>query len=680
MLRAGDILQNRYEILEAIGSGGMSVVYKAQCHKLNRLVAVKVLKEEFNEDSGFISKFKMEAQAAARLSHPNIVSVYDVVDDGNLHYIVMELIEGITLKNYIAKKGGLEIQETIGIAIQVAQGIAAAHEQHIIHQDIKPQNMIISRDGKVKVADFGIARAVSSQTMNTNAIGSIHYISPEQVRGGLSDERSDIYSFGITMYEMVTGKLPFEGENTVTIALAHLEDPITPPSVYNPDITVSLEKIILKCTQKKKDMRYSSVQEVITDLRKALVHPDEDVTQPVYDASGETRKLTSKELEMIKKGRKPRTPKTEPDDDNPNEKIERLLSGAGIVAAVLIVAVVISLAFKLSGLFRKGTEIPSGAESSVETSEEISLSASQTLMPSLISLSEEDARAKMTEKTLVMNVISKEFSDTIPQGCIMEQEYAENTVLHKDTIVNVKISKGNGLVSLAPYNLVGRLSEEAENLLTSEGFLVNQTEEASENIPAGTVIRYEPEEAAKGAAITLYVSAGPSAATGIVPRLVGEYEDVAVLLMEEAGFVPGEVTLAFSDEYEAGVVISQDVLEGTELGAGSAINYVVSDGPEGSGYHYYAYIDEVFDYSSMIGPGTGYFDLTLEVRVKQEVNGEPVYTTLIPARQVSGKTKLPLSFSMIEGADGVETGELEVVNADTEEVLKSYPLEFFPSN
>lgn len=211
MLMTGIMLQDRYEILEKIGSGGMSDVYKARCHKLNRLVAIKVLKAEFTSDAGFVSKFKMEAQAAAGLSHPNIVNVYDVVDEGELHYIVMELIEGITLKSYITKKGHLDVKESIGIAIQVAQGIEAAHEQHIIHRDIKPQNMLISRDGKVKVADFGIARAVSSQTMNATVVGSVHYISPEQARGGYSDERSDIYSLGITMYEMVTGRFPLRG-------------------------------------------------------------------------------------------------------------------------------------------------------------------------------------------------------------------------------------------------------------------------------------------------------------------------------------------------------------------------------------------------------------------------------------------------------------------------------------
>ena len=218
MLKKGDFLQERYEILEQIGSGGMSDVYKAKCHKLNRLVAIKVLKDEFCANAGFVASFKMEAQAAAGLSHPNIVNVFDVVDQDELHYIVMELIEGITLKNYIAKKGKLDNKEAIGIAIQIAQGMMAAHESHIIHRDIKPQNIIISMDGKAKVADFGIAKAVSMQGKNSDAIGSVQYISPEQASGSISDVRSDIYSFGITLYEMVTGTVPFDGNDVTASA------------------------------------------------------------------------------------------------------------------------------------------------------------------------------------------------------------------------------------------------------------------------------------------------------------------------------------------------------------------------------------------------------------------------------------------------------------------------------
>lgn len=324
MLRSGMYLQNRYEILEQIGSGGMSEVYKARCHKLNRLVAIKVLKAEFSDDASFVSKFKIEAQAAAGLSHPNVVSVYDVVDEGVLHYIVMELIEGITLKNYICKKGRLDVREAIGIAIQVAQGMAAAHEQHIIHRDIKPQNMIISRDGKVKVADFGIARAVSSQTIGATAMGSVHYISPEQARGGYSDERSDIYSLGITIYEMVTGHVPFDGENTVTVALAHIEAPLLPPSRLNPAVPPSLEKIILKCTEKKPENRYNNATELISDLRRALVNPGGDFvrTAPQVDDSP-TVTISAKELTLIKDGARQRDAREPGEFAEPARKQQR---------------------------------------------------------------------------------------------------------------------------------------------------------------------------------------------------------------------------------------------------------------------------------------------------------------------------------------------------------------------
>lgn len=363
MLRPGTYLQDRYEILELIGSGGMSDVYKAKCQKLNRLVAVKVLKEEFSNDSSFVGSFKMEAQAAARLSHPNIVNIFDVVDEGSLHYIVMELIEGITLKSYIAKKGRLDVKEAVGIAIQVAQGIAAAHEQQIVHRDIKPQNMIISKDGKVKVADFGIARAVTGQTTTVAAMGSVHYISPEQARGGYSDSRSDIYSLGITMYEMVTGYVPFQGDNAVAVALAHLEDPITLPSVYNPSIPISLEHIILKCTEKKPERRYAAVPEVITDLRRVLIHPNEDFVTIASDQDfgGETVTISDRELTAIKMGQQRRQDLSYdhmPEEYEQPERrygsqnqrrtgndgslgLERIMSGIGIFAAILIVALLI---------------------------------------------------------------------------------------------------------------------------------------------------------------------------------------------------------------------------------------------------------------------------------------------------------------------------------------------------
>ena len=276
MLTEGMFVGDRYEIVNKIGTGGMSDVYKAKDHTLGRYVAIKVLKPEFSEDVNFVTKFRTEAQSAAGLEHPNIVNIYDVGSENGMHYIVMEYVEGITLKTYIEKKGQLTFKEAVSIAIQVGRGIEAAHNKGIIHRDIKPQNIIISTEGKVKVTDFGIARAATSNTISSVVMGSVHYASPEQARNGFVDGKSDIYSLGIVMYEMVTGRVPFDGDTTVAVAIQHLQEEIVPPSAYAPNLPISMEKIILKCTQKNPDRRYESMTALLADLRKALISPNED--------------------------------------------------------------------------------------------------------------------------------------------------------------------------------------------------------------------------------------------------------------------------------------------------------------------------------------------------------------------------------------------------------------------
>ena len=288
MLREGMFLADRYEIIEQIGTGGMADVYKAKCHKLNRYVAIKVMKSEFSQDKTFVSKFWAEAQSAAGLTNPNVVNVYDVGVENGIYYIVMELVEGVTLKKYIEKRGKLPYKEAVSIAIQVANGMDAAHKHNIVHRDIKPQNIIISKEGKVKVTDFGIAKVASTATINTSAsMGSVHYISPEQARGGYSDERSDIYSLGITLFEMLTGTVPFDGDTAVSVAVQHIQDTIPAPSQLVEGIPVSVDKIVLKCTQKKTDRRYQSAYDLIVDLKKSLVMPEDDFVKlaPMYDTS-----------------------------------------------------------------------------------------------------------------------------------------------------------------------------------------------------------------------------------------------------------------------------------------------------------------------------------------------------------------------------------------------------------
>ena len=390
MLKTGMIIAERYEILGKIGTGGMADVYKAKDHKLNRFVAVKVLKPEFREDTTFIRKFKSEAQAAAVLTHPNIVNVFDVGDDNGVYYIVMELIEGITLKEYISKKGKLSVKEATSIAIQVSMGLEAAHSHGIVHRDVKPQNIIISMDGKVKVTDFGIARAASSNTISSNVMGSVHYSSPEQVRGGYSDEKSDIYSLGITMYEMVTGKVPFDGDTTVAIAIKHLQEEIVPPSVYAPELPHSLEQIILKCTQKSVDRRYQNMEDVIADLKHSLIDPQGDfVTLTSVDNEAKTVVISDKELGEIKHMPK-QIAKSEPEaleeeinetdyDDEPEVKKHRKKSdkpekkkkggGHGLTIVMLLMGVVILIAIilvagKASGLIGSNNDTDKKTEAS----------------------------------------------------------------------------------------------------------------------------------------------------------------------------------------------------------------------------------------------------------------------------------------------------------------------------
>ncbi|MBQ8318792.1 MAG: serine/threonine protein kinase, partial [Lachnospiraceae bacterium] len=303
MLKPGMILCDRYEILEVVGAGGMSIVYKARCHRLNRNVAIKVLKPEFARDQNFVTKFRVEAQASAGLTHPNIVNVYDVYDDEGVHFIVMELVEGITLKDYIAQNGRLPMDRAIDFALQIASGLEAAHESHVIHRDIKPQNIIVSKNGNLKVTDFGIAKAASSNTLTSGAMGSVHYISPEQARGGYSDERSDIYSLGITMYEMVTGRVPFEGDNNVSVALMHIQSDMIPPRQYYPDIYSSFEKVILKATQKKPERRYLTASALIADLKRVQTNPNIDiVVAPTSITNSPTQEWSKEDVQAIRAG------------------------------------------------------------------------------------------------------------------------------------------------------------------------------------------------------------------------------------------------------------------------------------------------------------------------------------------------------------------------------------------
>ncbi|WP_066547943.1 Stk1 family PASTA domain-containing Ser/Thr kinase [Clostridium sp. AT4] len=764
MLNPGTYLQERYEILEKIGSGGMSVVYKAKCHTLNRLVAIKVLKEEFASDENFVSKFKMEAQAAARLSHPNIVNVYDVVDEENLHYIVMELIEGITLKSYIEKKELLDSKEAIGIAIQVAQGIAAAHEQHIIHRDIKPQNMIISKDGKVKVADFGIARAVSSQTVNSSAaVGSVHYISPEQARGGYCDERSDIYSFGITLYEMVTGRVPFEGDNTVAVALAHLEDPVVPPGDYNPQVYPGLEDIILKCTKKKPDRRYGSMEEVIHDLRRVLMDPECDIYQNEEIEEGgdpyQTRPISKDELSQIRDHHRRKSKETGADeaekgtegletsdeengspdslskedaeefgdgtgdhrsrhhssrkrefhkkipsrkrDEDVSTQFERMIAAIGIIAAILVVIVVVFVFSRLTGLFWPG----SGQDSQENQTEAVTQSASMeeiqvipdeggTIMPNVLDLPRDMAESKLKEYDIVMKVTGEEYSENYSKGYVMRQDVDEGTAVEKWSTVGVTISKGSERVDVKALNLSGMDKKQAEEILKDKDLIPSAKEEANDTVPKGKVIRVGTEEAKAGDTVELFVSSGPKTVQGQVPKLTDGDAAVADALLKAAGLVSGTVTYEYDPSKPHGQVLSQSELPGTMLEPQSAVDYVVNDSAQASTEaaaaktgeeekYYVGSIDATCSLSNYIGPASQTSSVRILIRLKQKDPKDAntyVYTNLISPRLVVGSQDIPVVFSRIKGAYGVDSGIVEVVDVDNDDkVIQSWPVSFFPA-
>ena len=729
MLRAGMFLGDRYEILEQIGSGGMSEVYKAKCHKLNRYVAIKVLKAEFSQDAGFVGRFQIEAQSAAGLSHPNIVNVYDVGEEGDLHYIVMELVEGITLKNYIAKKGRLDIKESIGIALQVAQGIGAAHQQHIIHRDIKPQNMIISRDGKVKVTDFGIAKAVTTETINSNAVGSVHYISPEQARGNYCDERSDIYSLGITMYEMVTGRVPFEGDNTVSVALAHLHDEMVSPSFYNVDVPIALEKIILKCTEKKPERRYNSIQELISDLRRALITPDEDfVKLAPLDNCGQTVMIGSDQLRRINQEsvygagsrgqssridsdwqsretppaenrqperRQPERKQTErkqaerkqpekrrvqeplpeePDDDGieeeGNPRLEKLFTIAGVCVAVLLVAILGAVIYYFFTNQDKGDVSPT-------TTAESTLADTETLMPKLVGLPFEEAE-QLLEKATLEPVVSYEDSDDYDKDVVISQDLPEGEVVNKYSRVKLVVSNGSNKVDLTKLKLTDVPEEDAKRLLEKQGLKVERKEENNETVEKGYVIQVNPaDRVEQGGTVTLTVSLGPVPQIVKVPKLTGETEEIAIGLLEDSKLVPGANPLKeYSDTVEKGLIISQDVEADTEVEEGSTVNYVVSDGPEPAKEKYYASINVQTDLKSQFGPGSSATSLQIYIRVKQIVDGSAVYHKLQGPTTITASSPLSINYSDIEGAEGITDGVVQIVDVTTEEIYKEFNIIF----
>ncbi|NBK92210.1 Stk1 family PASTA domain-containing Ser/Thr kinase [bacterium 1XD21-13] len=634
MIRLGMFLGDRYEILEKIGSGGMADMFKGKDHKLNRFVAVKVLKDEFVEDKNFVRKFKEEAQAAAGLAHPNIVNVYDVGDEQNINYIVMELVEGITLKTYIEKKGRLTVKEATSIAIQVGAGLEVAHNNQIVHRDIKPQNIMISREGKVKVTDFGIAKSVSSNTNTSDAMGSVHYTSPEQARGGYSDAKSDIYSLGIVMYEMVTGRVPFDGETTVVVAVKHLQEDIVSPKVYASDIPVSLEHIILKCTEKSPDRRYANVSDLTADLKQSLVTPDVNFVKEILPDGAKTVAISRDEVSRIKKEtgrisleREQELKKAYPedfgeddegffddddyddeyDDDEYDEdyddyedeeeddededddggildpKLEKIMTIGGIVAAVIIVIIIIFIIAKIFG-FGKGKKPKDNNEPQIEDVLDGDKEDDEEVeVPSLLGKSYSEAKEMLNGLNLGIQLGETRASTEYEPGQIIGQSIEAGTKIEANSTIVVDIC-GDGEEVTIP-DVEGYTRERAVKALEEQGFTVDVTEAFDESIPAGNVISITPKaggKTSKGSVIRMIVSKGPKEEDEqmTVPGIVGLTEAEAKNALTNAGLKSGTARSAFSDTVEEGRIISQSIEKGKKVPKDTAVSYEVSKGKE----------------------------------------------------------------------------------------------------
>ncbi len=602
MIKIGMMIGDRYEILEKIGTGGMSDVYKGKDHKLNRFVAIKVLKQEFSENANFVSKFRIEAQAAAGLMHPNIVNVYDVGEENGIYYIVMELVEGITLKKYIEKKARLSYKEAVSIAIQVSMGIEAAHNHHIIHRDIKPQNIIISKDGKVKVTDFGIAKAATSNTITSNVMGSVHYTSPEQARGGYSDEKSDIYSLGITMFEMLTGRVPFNGETTVAIAIKHIQEELPSPAEFVPEIPGSVESIVLKCCQKSPDRRYQNMQELIADLKQSLMNPDEDfVVQNDPDMDSGTRMISDSDMAQIKRRAAYQEyeeqdsmrllsdtaalyeedgVEDEEDDYDYNPRMERVTTLLAVFAGIVICVIVIILAVRVFGNGRNGEEDSSDGPIVSEEQETESPAPTYVPMPSVVGKTAEDARNILNELGLSVEVNYEE-SSTIEIGIVMNTNVEVGQDVEVGSTVTLTVSAGQEGIEVA--KVTGLSYEEAEQTLKEQGFEVIRMEGYSDTVEAGLVVSQTPSALSKvpaGTGITLTVSLGKENAKVAVPNLMGRTEMDGRAMLAEAGLDVGDgVTYEFNSQYPEGQIFYQSYSSGSMVDPGTKIDFKVSQGP-----------------------------------------------------------------------------------------------------
>lgn len=557
----GRLIANRYEIIERVGNGGMATVYRAKDHILNRFVAVKILRDEFTTDDEFIKRFRSEAQAVASLTHPNIVGVYDVGNEGNLYYIVMELVQGKTLKEVIQKEGKLSWKWSINVAIQIASALETAHKNNIIHRDIKPHNIIITEDGMAKVTDFGIAKAVSNSTITAfgTTIGSVHYFSPEHARGGFTDAKSDLYSLGVVMYEMLTGRVPFDADTPVSIALMHMQERPIEPITINPNIPNSVNKIVLKAMQKDANLRYQSASEMLKDLNMALKNPDGNfVFMKDMENDFPTQKIpTIYDTEMKKENpaRREDTSKKKENRFITFIKKHRVLSF--IVGAILLFTLTIAITYFGLNLTK----------------------VKEVQLPNFVGMSKEQAEKTAKDAKLVYTELEPQFSPDVPEGYVISQEprYIENYKVKEKSQVKVVISKGQEITTVP--KVVGMKKEEAIEALQRKNLLSEVIEETSKTVEQGYVISQEIEEnkqISAGETVKIHVSIGTGIEQVDVPYLTGKTEAEARKLLTDNKLKVKEVIYEEDKTKNDGIVLKQDKEPGTTVDEGTEVTITVN--------------------------------------------------------------------------------------------------------
>ena len=571
---AGVIIGNRYELMEKIGSGGMAIVYKARCRLLNRFVAVKMLRPEFNDDIEFLKRFETEAQAAAALSHPNIVSVYDVGTHDKIHYIVMEYVEGVTLKEFLSDTGPLPIEKIVDFSSQIASALEHAHAKKIIHHDIKPHNIIITESGLLKVTDFGLARAVSASTTvaSAGAIGSVHYASPEQSRGGYTDAKSDIYSLGVTMYEMTTGRVPFDGDTPVSVAIKHLQKEPTPPSEIAPDVPQSLEKIILKCIEKEPSKRYGNAGEIIEELKKVLNNDG-----VVYKNEGDEEKfstrrmptaedLKNEEQKYAKENKQKQgeyaAPASGSENDIPKsrkKKKEDIIATVAALATALLIAAVLGIV--LWNAFGTGA-----------------IGKPKVKTPDVLGLTVEEATDLAGEQNLTVSVEGYEFSDETDEGKIISQTPNEGEKVKDGGEIKVIVSRGSEKAVLVSYK--GMAADKVKADLDKLGIKYKTEEVNDDEVQSGYVIKTEPDagsEIKSDTEVKIFVSKGKDKEEITVPSLSGMTVDGAHGILESKNLSVGNVSYRESEQPK-GTIIQQSPVLGSKTVAGASVDIVVSSG------------------------------------------------------------------------------------------------------